>query len=121
MHIKNLMKVLFIGGTGNISSYASKILLENGIDLYILTRGNAKVDLPGANLIKGNIRNKDAAIEILNNQKFDVVVDWIAFKEDHVEFDFELFKEKVKQYIFIAVHLFIKNPRPLHTLQNLHR
>ena len=58
MHIKNVMKVLFIGGTGNISSYASKVLLENGMDLYLFNRGNTKVDLPGAKLIKGNIRNK---------------------------------------------------------------
>ena len=30
------MKVLFIGGTGNISSYVSKLLLEKRFDLYLL-------------------------------------------------------------------------------------
>ena len=46
------MKVLFIGGTGNISSYVSKLLLEKGFDLYLLNRGNIKLDLPGANYFK---------------------------------------------------------------------
>lgn len=96
------MKVLFIGGTGNISSYVSKLLLEKGFDLYLLNRGNIKLDLPGANYFKGDIRNKEEIIKILSNQKFDVVVDWIAFTVDHVEFDYELFKERVKQYIFIS-------------------
>jgi hypothetical protein len=33
------MKVLFIGGTGNISAAVSKLVLETGIDLYHLNRG----------------------------------------------------------------------------------
>ena len=34
------MKVLFIGGTGNISSPVSKSALEKGMDLYHLNSGN---------------------------------------------------------------------------------
>ena len=94
------MKVLFIGGTGNISSYVSKLLLEKGFDLYLLNRGNIKLDLPGANYFKGDIRNKEEIIKILSNQKFDVVVDWIAFIVDHVEFDYELFEERGKAIYF---------------------
>ena len=46
------MKVLFIGGTRNISSYVSILLLERGFDLYLLNRSNVKLDLPGANYFK---------------------------------------------------------------------
>ena len=34
------MKVLFIGGTGNISTACSELALSSGIDLYILNRGS---------------------------------------------------------------------------------
>ena len=96
------MKVLLIGGIGNISSYVSKFLLEKGVDLYLLNRGNKNLDLPGVTHIKGDMRNRKEISELLSDQKFDVVVDWIAFTVDHVEFDYELFKDKVKQYIFIS-------------------
>jgi nucleoside-diphosphate-sugar epimerase len=96
------MKVLLIGGTGNISSYVSKSLLEKGIDLYLLNRGNNDLGLPGVTHIKGDMRNRKEISELLSNKKFDVVVDWIAFTVDHVEFDYELFKDKVKQYLFIS-------------------
>ena len=96
------MKVLLIGGTGNISSYVSKSLLEKGIDLYLLNRGHNNFDLPGITHIKGDMRDRKEILNILNDQEFDVVVDWIAFTLDHVEFDYELFKDKIKQYIFIS-------------------
>ena len=34
------MKVLFIGGTGIISSACSQLAIERGIDLYLLNRGS---------------------------------------------------------------------------------
>ena len=34
------MKVLFIGGTGNISTPVSEMAVSRGIDLYHLNRGN---------------------------------------------------------------------------------
>ena len=36
------MKVLFIGGTGIISSAVSKLALKKGIDLYLFNRNNQK-------------------------------------------------------------------------------
>ena len=96
------MKVLLIGGTGNISSYVSKSLLKKGVDLYLLNRGNNNLDLPGVTFLKGDMKNRKEISELLSDQKFDVVVDWIAFTVDQVEYDYELFKDKVKQYIFIS-------------------
>lgn len=42
------MKVLYIGGTGNISTASSRLALEMGFDLYLLNRGTRKVEIPGA-------------------------------------------------------------------------
>jgi len=49
------MKVLFIGGTGNISISVSKLCVERGIDLYLLNRGIRKVEIPGTKTILGDI------------------------------------------------------------------
>lgn len=96
------MKVLFIGGTGNISTSVSKLAVEQGIDLYLLNRGNRKVEITGAKTITGDIYDKDSIKEILKDHTWDVVVNWIAFIPEHIQTDLELFRGKTKQYIFIS-------------------
>jgi len=34
-----IMKILFIGGTGNISSSSSRLAIEKGYELYLLNPG----------------------------------------------------------------------------------
>jgi nucleoside-diphosphate-sugar epimerase len=96
------MKVLFIGGTGIISSACSKLALERGIELYHFNRGLSHRKIDGVNTIKGDIRDLGSARRILAQYTFDVVVNWINFVPDHVKGDVELFKGRVKQYIFIS-------------------
>ncbi len=90
------MKVLFIGGTGNISRSVSKLALEHGIDLYLLHRGEASIE--GAKTIKADIHQ----LATLSGQAFDVVVNWIAYVEEDIERDLALFRERCGQYIFIS-------------------
>jgi nucleoside-diphosphate-sugar epimerase len=96
------MKVLFIGGTGNISTSCSFLTLEKGIDLYHLNRGVTKEDIPGVISLKADIHNKEETLKAIGDHDFDVVVDWIAFIQDDVKRDYEIFKRKVKQFIFIS-------------------
>jgi nucleoside-diphosphate-sugar epimerase len=96
------MKVLFIGGTGNISTSVSKLAVSQGVDLYLLNRGKSGVDIPGAKTIKADIYNPKEANEALKNHKWDVVVNWISFIPEHIHNDLDLFQGKTKQYIFIS-------------------
>ncbi len=96
------MKVLFIGGTGNISTAVSRLCVQKGIDLYLLNRGETKIDIPGAKSIKADISDISSAKKALQGHEWDVVVNWIAFNTDDVKRDHELFKGKTKQYIFIS-------------------
>lgn len=97
------MKVLFIGGTGLISEAVSRLVVKKGMNLYLLNRGNRNELVPGGvEIITGDIRDKKNVSEILKNYQFDVVVDWIAFTEDHIKVDLRLFKDKIEQYIFIS-------------------
>lgn len=96
------MKVLFIGGTGNISTEASKLAVSQGIDLYLLNRGTSGTQIQGAKVIIGDIYNFDEVKKALEDHTWDVVVNWIAFIPGHIRSDIELFKGKTKQYIFIS-------------------
>ncbi len=96
------MKVLFIGGTGNISMAASRLALQRGMDLYLLNRGNRKVDLPGVKSITADIGKPAEVAKALAGHSWDCVVNWIAFEPTEIERDLELFRGKTRQYIFIS-------------------
>lgn len=97
------MRVLFIGGTGVISSACSELVLRRGIDLYLLNRGQSGRSAPaGAHVLTGDIRDAGSARAALGSLSFDAVVDWIAFTPDHVQADIELFRGRTGQYIFIS-------------------
>lgn len=107
------MKVLFIGGTGNISTSVSRLVIEKGIDLYLLNRGMRNVDIPGATSIVGDISKPAEVKAILGDQFWDVVVNWIAFTPGDVNRDIDLFHGRTGQYIFISSASAYQKP-PLH-------
>jgi nucleoside-diphosphate-sugar epimerase len=97
------MKILFIGGTGVISSSCSDLCVERGIDLFLLNRRTSPRTAPaGATVLTGDIRDASLVKRVLQGQNFDVVVDWIAYKKPDVERDYELFRNRTSQYIFIS-------------------
>lgn len=96
------MKVLFIGGTGNISTSVSKLCIQKGIDLFLLNRGATGVKIEGAKEIKADINDKAQVDSALKGHRWDAVVNWIVFKQHEVERDIALFRGKTKQYIFIS-------------------
>jgi len=118
------MKLLFIGGTGIISSACSQLALERGYELVLLNRGQSSRPIPdGARQIQSDIRNLAAAKEALAEEHFDVVVNWVAFTPEHIATDLELFTGRTGQYVFISsasayqtppTHLPITESTPLH-------
>lgn len=99
------MKVLFIGGTGLISSACSKLALARGHDLFILNRSQSgKYPLPaGAQLLRADVHGSlDGLKNTLGNLQFDSVVDWIAYSPADIERDIQLFSGKTKQFVFIS-------------------
>ncbi|MDX9953592.1 MAG: NAD-dependent epimerase/dehydratase family protein, partial [Anaerolineae bacterium] len=74
-----MMRVLFIGGTGVISSACSRLALAQGMKLTLLNRGQSQRPIPpGAEVIHADIRDPGSVVEALGSTTFDVVVDWIA-------------------------------------------
>ncbi len=98
------MKVLFIGGTGIISSACAKLAIEGGIELYLFNRGNttSRPIAEGARVLHGDIRDPQSARAALQKQTFDAVVNWVAFTPEHIQTDLDLFRGTAGQYIFIS-------------------
>lgn len=98
------MKVLFIGGTGVISSACSDLAVERGMEVYHLNRGKTAGirSIKDVNTICADIRNISEAFKAIRNHYFDVVIDFLAYEPTHVQNAIALFTGKTKQYILIS-------------------
>lgn len=105
------MKVLFIGGTGIISSACSRLAVEQGIDLYLLNRGKSSRPAPDkAKILIADIYDPKNLQKVLIDHVFDVVVNWIAFTPEHIENDLRIFSKRTGQYIFISTATVYQTP-----------
>lgn len=95
-----LMKILFIGGTGIISTACTKLAIARGLDVTLLNRSQRET-IPGARQLTADIAGTDIA-KTLGDQHWDVVVDFIAFSPAQVEHRLALFRGKIDQYVFIS-------------------
>ncbi len=98
------LQVLFIGGSGAISSASTRLAVERGIDLSVLNRGTSTSrPLPeGVRVLRGDVRDQGSVREALGTREFDAVVDWVAFTPEHVQADIDRFTGRTGQYVFIS-------------------
>lgn len=98
------MNVLFIGGTGIISTAITKRLAAtDGVNLFLVNRGNRNSVIPeNVTVINADINDEDFVREQIKDLSFDAVCDFIAFVPEHLERDFRLFKGKTKQFMYIS-------------------
>jgi nucleoside-diphosphate-sugar epimerase len=95
--------VLFIGGTGVISSACVSRAVEQGLDVTILNRGQSDDSLPeGVRRITADMRDVQAVRRSLGARCFDSVVDFLAFDAAHARTAIELFRGVTGQYVFIS-------------------
>lgn len=116
------MKVLFIGGTGIISTACTALVAERGMEVTLLTRGEHASVLPaGVKTLRSDV-NDPALVQKLEHASFDTVVDFIAFTPADVERDLALFRGRTRQFVFIssastyqkpATHYLITESTPL--------
>ncbi len=111
------MKVLFIGGTGIISTACSRLALARGMDLTLVTRGHARTAIPeGAKALRVDINDDTAAHATLAQAEFDVVVDWIAYTPADIERDLRLFAGRTRQFFFISSASAYQKPPANHVI-----
>src|ERR1700734_4106698 len=110
------MKILFIGGTGIISTACTALAAERGMDVTLLTRGQRMSQkLPrGVKTLFADV-NDPTLVQKLERESFDAVVDWIAFTPADIERDLKLFRGRTRQFVFISSASAYQKP-PAHYL-----
>src|SRR4051812_8424107 len=95
------MKILYIGGTGEISYACVQAGAAAGQEISVFNRGNSSEALP-ANVtsIRGELN--DSTYRDLGARGFDVVCQFLAYTPEQIGNDLEIFSGKVGQYVFIS-------------------
>ncbi|MGI4788129.1 MAG: NAD-dependent epimerase/dehydratase family protein, partial [Janthinobacterium lividum] len=94
------MHVLFIGGTGLISTAIARQLLEAGHEVTLFNRGKSESRLPdGANVIQGDRKDYAAFEQTFSDKNYDVVVDMVAFHPDDTRSAIRAFSGRCGQFI----------------------
>lgn len=97
------MKVLFIGGTGNISASITKALVQRGDEVWLINRGNHSKEVPeNVKTILADVNDEADVAQKIAGMHFDVVCDFIGFEPAHAQRDYRLFAGKTEQYMYIS-------------------
>lgn len=96
------MRILFIGGTGTISTACTQLALARGFDVHLLNRGKRAAAPQGAQVITADLHDEAATAAALGGRTWDVVANFIAFTPEDIERDLRLFRGRTGQYIFIS-------------------
>lgn len=98
------MKICIVGGTGTISTNLCKLLASReDIELTIINRGNRFNKVPSqAEVLIADAFDVEKMTELLYDRFFDVVVHFVIFDPHQAEKSIQIFKDKMKQFIFIS-------------------
>jgi nucleoside-diphosphate-sugar epimerase len=96
------MRILFLGGTGNISTACTRLALDRGHSVSLLNRGRRATMFPGAAQISADLQDEPSVAAALGDQTWDAVVNFVAFTPEDIERDLRLFRGRTAQYVFIS-------------------
>jgi nucleoside-diphosphate-sugar epimerase len=110
------MNVLFLGGTGTISTACVADAIGQGLNVYILNRGKTlkRPVAQGATIIIGDAYNDSDLLSAISDNNIDVVADFLCFNEARAQHISKLLAGKINQYVFIATASAYQ--KPIHKL-----
>jgi nucleoside-diphosphate-sugar epimerase len=99
-----MTSVLFLGGSGIISSACSDLAVRSGLDLTVLNRGHGTTrPLPdGVRRLHADVHDRAALEATLGDEEYDAVVHWVAFDPDAVRSAVDVFRGRTRQLVFIS-------------------
>jgi nucleoside-diphosphate-sugar epimerase len=107
------MNILFIGGTGNISTDCAALLHQQGHKIYILSRGRNPLSTEYT-AVRADRKDLSAARSALKGIRLDAVLNFIGYEVADIELDFQLFSGAIGQYVFISsATVYAKPPQRL--------
>lgn len=98
------LSALFIGGNGVISAAASRLAVERGIQLTLLTRGgdNWRGPVAGAEELRGDASDPESVARAIGDRSWDVVVDFHLFDDARAQQRVEQFAGRTGQFVVIS-------------------
>jgi len=108
------LNILFIGGTGVISTACTELAVARGLDVTLLNRSQ-RAPIAGARTIAADVTRPEAVAGALEGRSWDAVVDFISFAPADIEARLALFRGRTRQYVFISSASAYQKP-PAHYL-----
>lgn len=100
------MKILFIGGNGNISWHCTQTAIERGHEVWQLNREISVVTRrkvqSQVRKLRGDMREVTEVKRLLEGCCFDVVCDFICYNGEHARNDVDIFRDKAKHFFLIS-------------------
>jgi nucleoside-diphosphate-sugar epimerase len=111
------MRVLVIGGTGNLSYACSVAALDAGLEVFNLNRGSRPDQAaPGVVTLKADLRDGSAARSVLGDLRFGAVVDFISYTPEQLAPNLALFGDRTDQYVFVSTASAYRKPPVQHVV-----
>jgi nucleoside-diphosphate-sugar epimerase len=95
------MRILFLGGTGNISADCAALLHQRGHEILVLSRGRNAVP-SSYRAIQADRKDAAAMRTALKGLRPEVIVNFLGYDLSDVQVDYDLFNGVVRQYVFIS-------------------
>lgn len=97
------MKVLILGGTGEISYFTLKQFVDNRDQVIAINRGqHPQYEDKKADYRKADVNNREELIQAIGQDKFDVVIDFTSFYPQDLLVKLEILTPVCNQYVFIS-------------------
>lgn len=110
------MRVLYIGGTGEVSYGCIQASIELGHETFVFNRGTSGVTLPaGARHIAGDV-TEPASYAALGRQSWDAVCQFRTFSVADAERDVETFAGATQQFVYISTASAYEKPPRSHRI-----
>lgn len=109
------MKVLFLGGTGVISTACTELAVARGLEVSLLNR-SGRAEVAGARALRADIDRPVDASAALEGRTWDVVVDFLSFTPAQIEQRLALFRGRTAQFVFISSASAYQKPQRGHFL-----
>jgi nucleoside-diphosphate-sugar epimerase len=112
-----LTRILYIGGSGEISYACVAASVRLGHEVSVFNRGSKTSSLPkSVEVLQGDLKSA-TPYAVLQGREFDVVCQFLAFDTAAIKRDIETFQGRCKQYIFISTASVYQKPLGNHVIR----
>lgn len=102
MYKSKKLSILLLGGTGAMGGHLTEILAEQGHDVVVTSRRERESKHKNVKYIIGNAHDEQFVLNLLNNNCYDALVDFMVYKTEEFKCRVDNLCSKVGQYVFLS-------------------